>query len=199
MDSTTLPHKASCFCCPPKKSIWLLWVVPCFPGSTPSKLCWTKSNSHDSRDVSPRWNPGRWIYSPGPLKAGILPAYVRKAPFHRAKATAVKPRTPKRRLVIFNGKDRPSNQKHDVRIQRCLWWFVFVTVFESANTLPPSQNLYNTQTLTIMICSVLLCIHIYTYEFGVDLELFGIPWSGNFRFLAFCILFQKTTKNSWAV
>ena len=100
---------------------------------------------------------------PSPLKAGILPAYVRKAPFHRAKATAVKPCTPKRRLVIFNGKDRPSNQKHDVRIQRCLWWFVFVTVFESANTLPPSQNLYNTQTLTIMICSVLLCIHIYIY------------------------------------
>lgn len=91
VDSTTLPQKASFFCCPPKKSIWLLWVVPCFPGSTPSK-CWAKFKSHDSHDVSPRWNPARWIYTPGPLKAGILPANVRKAPFHRAKATAVKPR-----------------------------------------------------------------------------------------------------------
>lgn len=60
-----------------------------------------------------------WIYSPGPLKAGILPANVRKAPFHRAKATAVKP-CRNDGWVNFNGKYRPWHQKHDVRIQRCV-------------------------------------------------------------------------------
>ena len=121
-------------------------------------------------DVRPGWYMKGWICN---LKAEILPASVRKAPFHRAKATEVKP------AAFFN------------------------SGVESADTLPPSQNVYK-------YCNIQNTnqYNILTPWCGFRIIWHTLKWK--FRFLDFCVLYQKTTKkvgwrreiraqHSWAV
>ena len=91
------------------------------------------------------------------------------------------------RLANFNGKDRPCN--HNIQYPEMFVVCFFVQVLKVQTPFHPPKTSINTVTSKTLK-------NIY-WRRGVDLELFGIPWSGNLDYLTSAFLTKKQRKR-WA-